>query len=71
MNLRERTMDNLRKRRQNLIDGKINSIPSPFIRFSNDFIGLEQGTYYGITSYTKGKYLYYLNICLSIVGYLK
>lgn len=54
MNLRERTMDNLRKRRQNLIDGKINSIPSPFIRFSNDFIGLEQGTYYAVTSYTKG-----------------
>ena len=62
MTLRERTMDNLRKRREKLINGNINSIPSPFVRFSNDFIGLEQGTYYGITSYTKGKPLYNLNI---------
>lgn len=54
MTLRERTMENLRKRRENLINGNINSIPSPFLRFSTDFIGLEQGTYYGITSYTKG-----------------
>lgn len=54
MTLRERTMENLRKRRENLINGNINSIPSPFTRFSDDFIGLEQGVYYGITSYTKG-----------------
>jgi hypothetical protein len=62
MSLKERVMENLRKRRQNLLEGKINSIPSPFKRFSNDFIGIEQGTYYCITSYTKGKSLYNLNI---------
>ena len=44
---------NLKKRRQNLLDGKINSIPSPFKRFSNDFIGLEQGMSMGITSFSK------------------
>jgi len=54
MTLRERVMETLKKRRQNLLDGNINSIPSPFKRFMTDFIGLEQSTYYGITSYTKG-----------------
>lgn len=57
MTLRERVMETLKKRRQNLLDGNINSIPSPFKRFMTDFIGLEQSTYYGITSYTKGKIL--------------
>lgn len=51
----ERALDNLEKRRQNILDGKINSLPPPFPRFANDFIGLEQGTFLGITSYTKGK----------------
>ena len=55
--LQERALNNLKKRRQNILDGKINSIPSPFKRFSRDFIGLEQGCYYGITSYTKGRKL--------------
>ena len=60
----------LRARRQNLIDGKINSIPSPFLRFSNDFIGLEQGVYYGITSYTKGgKTQFVLNLLFEALMY--
>lgn len=50
-----RTISNLEKRRENLIQGKINSLPPPFSRFKNDFIGFEQGTYIGITSFTKGK----------------
>ncbi|MCI7205084.1 MAG: hypothetical protein MSA15_03670 [Clostridium sp.] len=54
MSLRERTIKNLEERRQRLLDGKINSIPSPFLRFSEDFIGIEQSTYYTITSATKG-----------------
>ena len=54
MNLREEALNYIKKRRQRLIDGGINSIPSPFKRFSNDFIGWEQGTYYLITSFTKG-----------------
>lgn len=54
MSLREDALTYIKKRRQKLIDGGINSIPSPFRRFSNDFIGWEQGTYYLITSFTKG-----------------
>jgi hypothetical protein len=54
MNLRSRVLEGLRKRKQKLIDGGINSVPSPFIRFSDDFIGLEQAKYYVITSSTKG-----------------
>ena len=36
------------------MNGKINSITSPFLRFKNDFVGLEQGCFYCVTSYTKG-----------------
>ena len=54
MELSNRVLENLEERRMNLINGKINSIPSPFKRFREDFIGFEQGTYYGITSFTKG-----------------
>lgn len=53
MSLKEDTLNTLKARRQRLIDGGINTIPSPFKRFSKDFLGLEQGTYYLITSYTK------------------
>lgn len=52
--LRDRVVTNLKERRDNLLNGKINSIPSPFIGFTDEFIGLEQSTYYGVTSYTKG-----------------
>ena len=54
MSLREEVFELFKERRQRLLDGNVNSIPSPFPRFANDFIGLEQGTYYLITSYTKG-----------------
>ena len=54
MSLRSRTLEILRKRRQRLIDGGINTIPSPFRRFAQDFLGWEQATYYLITSFTKG-----------------
>lgn len=47
-------IDDLKKRRQNLLNGNINSIPTPFKRFENDFIGIERACYYCITSYTKG-----------------
>ena len=68
MSLSDRVMENLRKRRQNLLEGKINSIPSPFKRFSNDFIGIEQGTYYCITSYTKGgKTQFLLNLLFEAI----
>lgn len=52
--LQERVLQNLSKRRQNILDGNINSIPPPFNRFKDDFIGVEQHKYYLITSATKG-----------------
>lgn len=54
MSLREETNKALRARRQRLLDGGVNTIPSPFKRFSRDFLGWEQATYYIVTSYTKG-----------------
>lgn len=54
MKLRERVHKYIKDRRQRLLDGGINSIPSPFERFRNDFLGWEQSTYYLITSFTKG-----------------
>ena len=55
ISLRERVIANLKERRQRIINGQLNCIPSPFKRFSKDFIGIEQGCYYTITSFTKGK----------------
>lgn len=54
MKLREKVIQHFIERREKLLSGGVNSIPSPFIRFSNDFIGLEQATYYLFTSFTKG-----------------
>lgn len=58
----ERAQQSLLKRRENLLNGNVNSIPSPFVRFRNDFIGLERGQYILCTSFTKGKLLIDLNI---------
>ena len=54
MSLKERVVANLEERRQRILDGQLNCIPSPFKRFSDDFIGIEQSCYYTITSFTKG-----------------
>ena len=56
MNLRERVVANLEERRQRILDGQLNCIPSPFKRFGEDFIGIEQSCYYTVTSFTKGKF---------------
>lgn len=53
MSLVERTIENLERRRQKVLDGGINSIPPPFKRFSNDFIGLEPAKMYVVTAATK------------------
>ena len=53
--LRDRDVYNLAERRQRILDGQLNCIPSPFKRFSEDFIGIEQSCYYTVTSFTKGK----------------
>lgn len=48
-----RVLSGLEERRKKVINGGINSIPSPFIRFSEDFLGVEQGKYYVVTGSTK------------------
>ena len=55
ISLRARVVANLEERRQRILDGQLNCIPSPFQRFSEDFIGIEQSSYYTVTSFTKGK----------------
>lgn len=50
----ERVIGQLKERRQNLLDGHINCIPSPFPRFKYDFLGIERATQMIITSFTKG-----------------
>lgn len=53
-NLQKKVLRDLKSRRQRILDGYVNCIPSPYIRFSNDYIGLEQDTYICVTSFTKG-----------------
>lgn len=54
----------MKVRRQRLLDGEINCLPPPFQRFSNDFMGIEQGKYYLVTASTKigksqlGRYIF-------------
>lgn len=50
----DRTLQQLEDRRQRILDGGVNCIPSPFGRFIDDFYGIEQSTYYVVTSFTKG-----------------
>lgn len=54
MNLVNRTLEYLQDRRNKLLNGGINSIPSPFVRFRSEFVGIEQGKYYVTTAATKG-----------------
>lgn len=54
MNRRTRILNRLKLRQQRILDGKVNCIPSKYVRFRNDFIGIEQECYYTITSFTKG-----------------
>ena len=53
MSVTERVLKSLQKRRQNILDGNINCIPSPFVRFAEDFPGIEQGKYYIVSAATK------------------
>lgn len=50
----ESTLQQLEDRRQRILDGSLNCIPSPFKRFLKDFPGLEQSQYICVTSFTKG-----------------
>ena len=51
--LTQKVMNYLQERRENLIRGKVNCIPSPFTSFRSEFVGIEQETYYCITGNQK------------------
>lgn len=53
MSLTERVVKSIEERRQRILDGKVNCIPSPFKAFRYDFPGTEQGTYYLISGASK------------------
>jgi hypothetical protein len=53
MGLIDNALGYIKQRRQNLIDGKVNCIPSPFKSFWQDFVGIEQETYYCVTANQK------------------
>ena len=52
--LYNKTLQEIEARRKKVADGGVNCVPSPFKRFMDDFCGVEQSTYYCITSFTKG-----------------
>ena len=49
----DRVIQNLRDRRNKVINGEVNCIPSSLSRFRDDFVGVEQGKYYLISAGTK------------------
>lgn len=55
MELTQRVIKDITEKRQRILDGKINCIPSPFVNFRNDFPGIEQGKYYLISGASKSK----------------
>lgn len=48
-----RIINNLKERRERILSGEVNCIPSSFTRFRDDFVGVEQGKYYLISAATK------------------
>lgn len=53
MSLVQRTLLNLQERRNKILEGGINCIPSPFKSFRKDFPGIEQGKYYLVSGASK------------------
>lgn len=53
MGLITRVLKNLEERRQKILDGGINCIPSPFKAFEEDFPGVEQAMYYLVSGGSK------------------
>ena len=47
-----RVLKTLKERRENVLRGEINCIPSPFTRFRSEFAGIEQGRYYLVSGIT-------------------
>lgn len=55
----DEVIDNLRKRRENVLSGGVNCIPLPFKRFRNELPGIEQGQYVVVSANQKtGKSCY-------------
>ena len=52
MELIERVLQNLKERREKILKGEVNCIPSPFNRFRSEFAGIEQGRYYLLSGIT-------------------
>jgi len=53
MSLEQRIITNLEERRDNVLNGGINCLPLPFLRFRSELSGIEQGHYYLISGATK------------------
>lgn len=53
MSLKERVINLIEERRNIILSGKINCIPSPFKRFRDDFVGIEKGRYYLLSAHQK------------------
>lgn len=53
MSLKNDIVELLQHNRNNILEGKVNCIPSPFRRFRFDFPGIKQQTYYLISGNTK------------------
>lgn len=49
----DRVIQDLKDRRNKVINGEVNCIPSSLSRFRDDFVGVEQGKYYLISAGTK------------------
>lgn len=68
--IKERVRQQIDERRNRLSEGKVNSIPSPFKRFRSEFLGVEQGKFYLVSSFTKGSktqfvsYVFIINVLL-------
>lgn len=58
-------LKDINEKRDRVLKGFRNSIPSPFVRFRPDFLGIQKRKYYVVTSSTKGKVFINLNILLS------
>ena len=52
-NLIDRTIKHIKARREKVLNGGVNCIPSPFKRFRRDFVGIERKKYYLITAHEK------------------
>ena len=53
MSIYQRVIADLRARRERVLTGQINCIPSPFPRFRSTYVGLERGKYILVTANTK------------------